>query len=59
MNQLVSDVYHFFYDPNLYGYDDDWFKKYSGSGTAHCVNGKIRINGCNIGTLATFMQVFF
>ena len=41
-NVQISDSGHLFYDPYIYGYDDNFFKTISGSITV--TNGKIRVN---------------
>ena len=40
-NVQISDSGHLFYDPYIYGYDDNFFKTISGSITV--TNGKIRV----------------
>jgi len=50
---LVSDNYHFFYDPYLYGYNTSWFKTISGSALA--IAGKIRINTGRVSSLGTYL----
>jgi len=51
--RIVSDNYHFFYDPLRYGYDEDWFVTISGD--VKCIGGKIRINSGKFTTLGSYM----
>ena len=51
--KIVSDYEHLFYDPYLYGYDDDFFKKITGN--IACIDGKIRIVAGRMSTTTMMM----
>jgi len=51
--RTVSDYGHLFYDPYIYGYDDEFFKRISGSITG--VDGKIRISTDGSGSSGTIL----
>ena len=59
-DKLVSENKHLFYDPYIYGLDDDIFKVMSGDVKA--LNGKIRIRkdggGSSAKVLSTEMMMF-